>query len=203
MALTTQREIDGLATRIRHAYHARGMQWNEGCSTMRVWTAAALVLVQLHGDDPSIPMDPELFVASQSLNPEFADVWSDLTSEAAGEAYRKRIREIVRLLERELKREIAHAERLIESGRSIDDVLHNRDARLSSLGRYLVASRAARPSLAAEFEDGVAVQHRSCPMYRSASLAFLPAELYPVAESQPKVDLKASLVARPMIASLN
>ena len=76
MAPTTQREIDGLARRIRHAYRARGMHWNDGCSTARVWTAAALVLLQIHDEHPEIPMDPELFVASQALDTGVVDAWS-------------------------------------------------------------------------------------------------------------------------------
>lgn len=203
MALTTQREIDGLARRIRQSYHARGMAWNDGCSTMRVWTAAAQLLAHVHGEDPAIPMDPELFVASQSLRPGVGDAWGDLTSAAAGEAYRKTVRGIVRQLERELNREITHAERLITRGRPVHEVLGEQDARLSSLGRYIVAVRAGRPDLAVEFQDGVLLQHRSCPLYRPASLAFLAAEHYPAAESQLTSEPKTSPVVRAMSASLN
>jgi hypothetical protein len=203
VALTTQREIDGLAKRIRHAYCARGMYWNDGCSTTRVWTAAALVLSQIHGDHPEIPMDPELFVASQSFDSGVVDAWSDLASPAAGEAYRKRVRGIVRQLERELRREIDHAERLIRNGRPVRGVLCVRDARLSPLGRYIVARRAVRLDLAAQFEADVVAQHRSCPLYRSACLAFLPAEQYPVDESRLDSESKANAGVRSMIASLN
>ncbi len=170
---------------------------------MRVWTAAAQLLVQLHGEDPAIPIDPELFVASQSLKPGVGDAWSDLTSAAAGEAYRRRVRGIVRQLERELRREITRAERSILSGRPIDEVLGERDARLSALGRYLVAARAGRMDLAVKFEEGAAAQHRSCPLYRPASLAFLPADRYPAADGRPIIDHRPSPVVRAMIASLN
>lgn len=179
------------------------MEWNDGCSTMRVWTASAQLLAQLHGDDPAIPLDPELFVASQALTPGFGDAWGDLTSAAAGESYRTRVRGIVRQLERELTREIRYAERLIAKGRPIREVLRNVDARLSSLGCYLVAARAGRLDLAVEFEAGVFLQHRSCPLYRSACLAFLPADHYPVADSPPRDEYKAPPVVRAMIASLN
>jgi hypothetical protein len=170
---------------------------------MRVWTAAAQLLAQLHGEDPTIPMDPELFVASQSLKPGFGDAWGDLASAAAGEAYRKRVRGIVRQLERELGREVVRAERLITKGRPIEVVLGEEDARLSPLGRYLVASRAGRPDLAVRFEVGAVLQHRSCPLYRTASLPFLPAERYPTVDSRARIDHKPSPVVRAMIASLN
>mgnify|MGYP006876300269 CR=1 FL=1 len=203
VSLTTQHEIDGLARRIRQSYHARGMEWNDGCSTMRVWTAAAQLLAQVHGEDPAIPMDPELFVASQSLRPGLGDAWGDLTSAAAGEAYRKRVRGIVRQLERELNREITHAERLIMRGRPIHEVLGGDDVRLSALGRYIVAVRAGRPDLAVLLQEGAVLQHRSCPLYRSASLAFLAAEHYPAAESRLTTEPRTSSVVRAMIASLN
>jgi hypothetical protein len=179
------------------------MHWNEGCSTMRVWTAAALVLSQIHGDHPEIPMDPELFVASQSFDAGASDVWSKLTSPAAGEAYRKRVRRIIRQLERELGREVEYAERRIAGGRSIPDVLCGRDARLSSLGRYIVARKARRLDLASRFQADVLAQHRCCPLYRSAFLAFLPAEQYPVDEAERSFELKTPLVPRSAIASLN
>ncbi|WP_076345853.1 hypothetical protein [Paludisphaera borealis] len=179
------------------------MNWNDGCSTARVWTAAALVLSQVHRDHPEVPMDPELFVAAQSFDSGVVDAWSDLASPAAADAYRKRVRGIVRQLERELRREIDHAERLIRNGRPVRGVLCDRDARLSPLGRYIVARRAVRLDLAAQFETDVFAQHRSCPLYRSACLAFLPAEQYPVDETLSNTELKANAVVRTMSASLN
>jgi hypothetical protein len=207
VALTTQQEIDGLAKRIRHAYHARGMKWNDGCSTTRVWTAAALVLSQIHEDHPEIPVDPELFVASQSLDSNIADAWRDLTSETAVESYRKRVGAIIRQLERELRREVKHAERQLRSGRPISNVLYDEDARLSPLGRYIVARRAVQPELAARFKFEAVVQHRCCPLYRSACLAFLPAEHYPVDESHPEYELtlraNADAPVHSLVASRN
>jgi hypothetical protein len=178
------------------------MYWNDGCSTMRVWTVAAQVLTQVHDDYPEVPIDPELFVASQPLNLRGSDVWRDLTSPAAAESYRKRVRGIVRLLERELKREVRRAERLIRDGRPIHDALCARDSRLSALGRYIVAWRSGRLDLQARFEDDVVAQHRSCPLYRSACLAFLPAEYYPVDESR-LVESPRGAFVRVLKVSLN
>jgi hypothetical protein len=179
------------------------MHWNDGCSTARVWTAAALVLLQIHDDHPEIPTDPEFFVASQTLDAGVVDAWSDLASPAAGEAYRRRVRETVGRLERELRREIEHAGRRIRGGRPIREVLCGGDPRLSPLSRYIVARRAGRADLAASFVAGVRAQHRSCPLYRSASLAFLPADEYPTNDLRPEADPTLHSAARKMIASLN
>lgn len=203
MALTTQSEIDGLARRIRHAYHARGKHWHAGCSTTRVWTAAALVLTQLHHDHPEIPMDPELFVAAQALDGKVHDVWEELASEAAGRAYHDRVWRIVRRLERELRREIDRTERLIHRGRPIEEVLGRRDARISALGRFIVACRAGRRDLADGCELDALVQHRSCPLYRPASLVFLRAEDYPDDDAQAEISRKSASVARTLAVSLN
>jgi len=179
------------------------MHWNDGCSTARVWTAAALVLLQIHDEHPEIPMDPELFVASQALDTGVVDAWSDLASPSAGEAYRRRVREIVRRLERELGREVERAERLARDGRPIGNVLCGGDSRLSPLGRYIVANRAGRADLAAALLTDVRAQHLSCPLYRSACLAFLPADQYPTIDPHQEVEPTMPSTARKRIASLN
>jgi glutathione S-transferase len=179
------------------------MHWNDGCSTARVWTAAALVLLQIHKEHPEVPMDPELFVASQAFDAGVVDAWGDLASPAAGEAYRRRVREIVRRLERELGREVERAERRIRGGRELHQVLCVRDPRLSPLGRYIVARRAGRADLASAFVADVRAQHGSCPLYRSACLAVLPADQYPTIDLRPEADPTLHPAARKMIASLN
>jgi hypothetical protein len=82
-------------------------------------------------------------------------------------------------LRAELKREIRLAERLIRRGAGIGEVLNRSSERLSPLGRLFVAKRAGRFDLAERFAAAAAAQHRSCPLYRPASLALIPAEYYP------------------------
>ena len=89
------------------------------------------------------------------------------------------MRRIVRQLRAELKRELVAAERSIRQGHEIDSVLSRKTRRLSSLGSYILARRAGRDDLADRFAAAAAAQHRSCPLYRPASLAFIPAEFYP------------------------
>ena len=97
--LTTQASLDGLAERIERAYRRRHSGWFRGCSTERVWSAAAAILVQLHQEDPTLPLDPELYVAVQPIaapGAAFDDPWVGLTQAAAARRYRKRVREMVR-----------------------------------------------------------------------------------------------------------
>jgi hypothetical protein len=194
--LASRHEIDRLAGRIRNAYLRRGGRWNGGCSTDRLWEAAALVVIQCHDENPEIPIDPELFVISQSIT----DPWSDLASPRAAERYRKQVATIVRSLKVELGREIRQAEEMIRRGRSISDVVGGRNAKLSPLGRYIVARRAFRPDLADDWSRRARIQHESCPLYRSACCEFLPVEAYPnLDESVPS----ASIPAYSTASSLN
>jgi hypothetical protein len=145
-----------------------------------VWSAAAGRLWAAHAADPAkIPLDAELFVASQPIAAPFADPWSELTQPDAARRFRSRLRKIVRRLRAELKREVVRAETLIGRGREISEVL-NAGGRISALACFVVAIRAERGDLAVGFTGGAAAQHRACPLYRRASLALLPGELYPV-----------------------
>lgn len=179
MPFISQTEIDHLAGRIERAYLHRGARWNAGCSTPRVWTAAARNLLQCRLDDPESPVDPELYVAAQGVDTDSSDPWADLASPRAMERYRGRVRSIVLLLRSELDREIRRAERLIRDGRPAVDVLDGRNARLSPLGRYIVARRASHDDIAKRWSREALDQHRSCPLYRKASLEFLSVDQYP------------------------
>jgi len=138
-----------------------------------------MILWQVACEDPEVPIDPELFVASQPINAPYADPWTCLALAEAGQRYRHRVRRIIRRLRQELKREIQRAEGLLSEGRALAAVLRTRDARLSPLGLYITAQRAGRPDLAEKLRSGAVEQHKCCPLYRSASLTLLPVELYP------------------------
>jgi hypothetical protein len=171
--------IDHLANRIERAYDLRRAGWDHGCSTQRVWAAAALCLWQAHVDDPALPLDSELFVASQPIDGSAGDPWVELTQIEAGRRYRTQVRRIVRRLRRELKREVRRAERLLaEGGRLIISSL-SQDGHLSPLGCYIAAERMGRADVAERFAGAAAEQHRACPLYRVASLALLPPDRYP------------------------
>ena len=190
--LPTQDVIDHLADRIERAYSLRRAQWWRGCSTRRVWSAAALRLWQAHVDDPQLPLDSELFVASQPISSALSDPWSELTQPEAARRYRAQVRRIIRRLHAELKREVALAEQSIQQARDIRATVLVQNRRLSPLGCYIAAHRSGRADLAGRFAAAAAEQHRSCPLYQQASAALLPGELYPT----PKVAADQEAVAK-------
>src|SRR6516165_10772419 len=126
--------IDHLANRIERAYGLRRAGWDHGCSTGRVWAAAALCLWQAHVDDPSLPLDSELFVASQPITGSLGDPWVELTQVEAARRYRMQVRRIVRRLRRELWREVRRAERLMADGGRLVLSSLSMDPRISPLG---------------------------------------------------------------------
>jgi hypothetical protein len=127
-----------------------------------------------------VPLDAELFVASQPNFATFADPWSELTEPEAACRYRRQVRQIVSRLVRELRREIRRAERLIRRGHEIAAVLNTRDGRLSALGGFIVAQRADRADLAVQLAAATAAQCRACPLYRLASAVLFPGNCDPI-----------------------
>lgn len=201
--LPTQETLDRLANRIERAFELRRSNWYRGCSTPRIWSAAAAILWEVQAADPTIPLDPELFVASQPLTASFADPWSSLAQPEAGYRYRRNVRRIIRRLRNELKREIRLTENLLRQGRALSLIIGSRDARVSPLGLYIVAQRTTRPDLAGRLRRSAIEQHHCCPLYRSACLAFLPANLYPMEESNRGGEAKGYYQHPREIASCN
>jgi hypothetical protein len=179
VSFVSQIEIDHLAGRIERAYERLGARWNAACSTPRVWATAARILRQCRLDDPTMPVDPELYVAAQGIDPDSSDPWTDLASPRAVERYRRRIGSIIHQLRSELVREIRKAEGSIRRGRPAGEVLAERNPKLSPLGRYIVARRAMRADLAERWSFEALVQHQGCPLYREACLDLLPVDEYP------------------------
>jgi hypothetical protein len=172
--------LDQLADRIEQAYALRRPRWLRECSTSRVWYTAGLRLWEAHAKDPvRIPLDPELFVAAQPISAPLSAPWTELAHPESARRYRSAVRRIVRQLRAELRRELITAERSIREGLGIESVLDRKTRRLSSLGAYILAQRAGRTDLTERFAADAAAQHRSCPLYRAVSLAFIPAECYP------------------------
>ena len=178
--LPTQETIDHLANRIERAYTLRRAGWDRGCSTPRVWAAAAMCLWQAHVDDPELPLDSELFVASQPIGGALGDPWMELTQTEAARRYRSQVRRIVHRLRVELKREVRRAERMIREGTRFTLTALSQDRRLSPLGCYIAAYRVGRIDIAGLLAGSATEQHRACPLYRLACLPMLPADRYPV-----------------------
>ena len=133
--LPTHEVLDQLAGRIEQAYSLRRPRWLRGCSTSRVWHMASLRLWEAHASDPErIPLDPELFVASQPLSKAFSDPWSELAYPESTRRYQSSVRQIIRQLRAELKREIVGSQRAIREGDDVGRVLNRLKRGLSSLG---------------------------------------------------------------------
>jgi len=189
--LATQAVIENLAERIERAYRLRRSGWYRGCSSSRVWSTAAAILAQLHQDDSTLPLDPELYVAVQPASAPFDDPWIALTQPSSARRYRCQVRALIAGLCSELRAEVRSAERLISRGETIAAVLSGPNRRLSSMSRYIIAVRAGRAELAERYRYAAIEQHRSCPLYRPASLKLLPHELYPVREHSSGEELVA------------
>ncbi len=162
-----------------------------------------MILWDAYLEDPSIPTDPELFVASQPLSGPYVDPWTILAQAEAGRRYRKNVTRIIRRLRRELKQEIRRTEALTSQGRSLSALIRLHDARFSPLGLYITAHRAERPDLAELLRFGAIAQHKSCPLYRAASLALLPAKFYPMVEHHRSLDDQITAEMRLETASCN
>ncbi len=201
--LPTQETLDRLADRIERAFTVRCSTWYRGCSTPRIWSVAAAILWDVHLADSTIPLDPELFVASQPLTASFADPWTSLAQPGAGHRYKQSVRRIIRRLRAELKRELRLTENLLRQGRALSKIVGSQDARLSPLGLYIAVHQAARPDLAGRLRAGAIVQHNCCPLYRSACTALLPAELYPMEAASRSVEAKGSYGLPEKIGSCN
>lgn len=175
----TQATITVLSERIRAAYVLRYPRWSGFGISARVWETAAGGLCLLNRNDPSYPIDPELFVACQPLSGIWPDPWSDLAPPASLRRYQRAIRQIVRRLHSELRKELRKAEKQLIRGVSIDRLLDDRAPTLSPLGSYVLAHQAGRDDLIVKFRHDAERQHLACPLYRQACLTLLPDGLYP------------------------
>jgi hypothetical protein len=204
IVLPIQAVLDQLADRVERAYKLRRPRWLGGCSTERVWYAASLRLWEAHAQDPKrVPLDAELFVASQPISVPFANPWIELAQPESVRRYRMRVRQIIRQLGSELRREVRLAERLIQEGNRISSVLRRRGGQLSALGRFIVALRAGRVDLAERLAAAAAAQHRSCPLYRAASRGLISADCYPRETAALEPESATTTRAENILLSLN
>jgi hypothetical protein len=180
--LVKQALIEALAERIERAYRRRRSVWLRAGSSAGVWSTAAALLVELHQHDPTLPLDPELFVAVQSSGLASDDPWMGLTQPSSARCYRSRVHTMIRSLRAELRAEVRWAERRIARGESLDNVLSRGKKRISALSSFIIAIRSGNLARAAKFRCDAVLQHRSCPLYRPASAQLLPPDLYPVRE---------------------
>lgn len=168
--------IGQLADRIERAYLRRYPVWKPLGLTPGVWQSAAARLAEA---EPTIPIDPELYVAVQPRDEIHQDPWVELTQQRSLVCYVGAVRRIVGQLRRELRREVRIAQCRMLRGMTLDQLLASETARISPLTLYILAHRAGRHDLSIRLRTEAAGQHRSCPLYRLASRALLPSHAYP------------------------
>jgi hypothetical protein len=162
-----------------------------------------MVLWQVHEDNGKIPLDAELFVASQPPSDGPIDPWQSLADPEAGRRYTQRVRKIVRLLRKELRSEIRRVEREVLAGASLCRVVGDNNPRFSPLGLFIAAYRLGRPDVADRLRSRAVLQHQRCPLYRWAASPLLSPEFYPNGAPAPQPELDGSPVPPRKIASLN
>lgn len=188
--LITPHAIEQLAGRIELAYLRRRPQAIGNEPDPKLWDVAARALAEAHRRHPWLPIDPELFVASQPSFSPLGDPWQHLAPAHAVKRYRKRVVQMIRGLRRELAGELSWIERKIRSGATLEEALRWRTRKVSPLGRFVAALRAGRPDLAERFRPGAQDQHESCPLYRAACSTLIEPALYPVLEILPGLVLR-------------
>lgn len=183
--MTPQRMLkDSLVRRLEQAYRLRHPDWRDSCRSDRVWSVAANILIEVNVQDPSIPVDPELYVAAQPLSTHWADPWAELACPAAARRFRRQVRQMILTLRNEIRREVRRAEAKMRHGIGVESVLLPSNHSLTALGCFIVAHRAGRADLAWQFSGLVEEQHQACPLYRQAARGLLPHQLYPEVEEK-------------------
>jgi len=200
---TTIHAVDEISERIERAYRRRRPRWSHTTVSPQVWEVAAGRLLEVHRADPTLPIDPELFVASQPEPDEQGDPWRDLTSPASARRYRGRIRQIVSSLRQELRQELRWVREKTRQGDDLDAVLASRHRSTSPMGRYIAARRADRVDLADSFREEARAQHQACPLYRLACRGLIHSDSYPVRELIPGVEMGGVVTSPARAFSLN
>ena len=183
----TSLEVGRLADRIEYAYLRRYPHLPRMGSDERLWESLASMLIRAHERSPWLPVDPELFIASQLKVGPLTDPWAHLESSKALRRYRRKVRRIILALRVELRQEIRLLQRTKVRVGSILGALEDRPSSVSALACYIFAIRARRAELAEVYRRGAQEQHSGCPLYQRASQTLIRAEDYPVLDLFPGV----------------
>lgn len=203
MLVLPPRAIPQLAERVEQAYLRRRPSLHREYAHSPVWSAAAAALVALHRSDPSLPIDPELFVACQlegTSTKRRADPWGELVHARATVRYRRQIQRMIRSLRGELRAELRLIDQRCRQGVPLERLLTEPNPRISALARFIMAYRCSGEEVLASLRGSVRQQHDACPLFRQVSDSFLPPHVYPVPEHL--VALDASQLSAPLF-SLN
>ncbi len=172
--IATQSHLDHLARRIELAYCRQHPGWVATALTPGVWSAAAVRLNDVSRLGATFPIDPELYVAVQDFKTFRRDPWRELTQECCARRYRASVRKIVKQLKRELEGELNWSDRVLESGRSLDELVEVGRSRISPIAKLALCVRHQRDDLAELIRPAAEAQRLACPLYASACRKLMP-----------------------------
>ena len=178
--IISPRAVEQIGDRIERAYLRRRPEWKHAGLDPRLWVASTAILMDAHRADPSIPLDPELFVACQTANPTDSDPWRELTRASSRRRYLACVKRIVLKLRRELRNELHRINLAEKRGEDLKSVLLTPSRSISPLGCYLAACLKKRNDLAELLRDEARAQHEACPLYREAAVGLAPEQDYPI-----------------------
>jgi hypothetical protein len=178
--IISPRAVEQICDRIARAYLRRRPEWKQAGLDPRLWVASAAILMDAHRADPSIPIDPELFVACQTARSTDSDPWRELTRASSRRRYLACVRQIVLKLRRELRNELRRIQLAEEHGSDLKSVLLGSSRLVSPLGCYLAACLRKRTDLAELLREEARSQHELCPLYREAAIGLVPESDYPM-----------------------
>lgn len=140
------------------------------------WIRSAVALVGANMSDPQIPVDPELYIASQFGIGEFS---MPLDVDEAVERYKSSVLRTICKLREELTEELKWLTSASRRGLSVERLIRTHSRRITPLSLYIHAQRMNREDLADGLISQVLEQHEHCPLYRAASTQWLEEGRYP------------------------
>ncbi len=140
------------------------------------WIRSAVALVAANKLEPLIPIDPELFIASQFDNGE-SSVPEDV--EGAVARYKSSVMRTICKLRQELSEELKWLTSASRRGMSVERLIRTHSRKITPLSLYIHAQRMNRDDLADGLISQVLEQHEHCPLYRAASIQWLEDGRYP------------------------
>lgn len=140
------------------------------------WIRSAVALLAANRSEPMIPIDPELYVASQFENGERA-IPEEV--EDAVSRYKSSVLRTICKLRQELSEELKWLTSASRRGHSVERLIRTHSRRITPLSLYIHAQRMNREDLADRLIGQVLEQHEHCPLYRAASSQWLEDNRYP------------------------
>jgi hypothetical protein len=140
------------------------------------WIRSAVALLALNRHETHIPIDPELFVASQYERGALT-IPDDVEDAVA--RYKTSVMRTICKLKQELSEELKWLTSASRRGLSVERLIRTHSRKITPLSLYIHAQRMNRDDLADGLISQVLEQHEHCPLYRAASAQWLEEGRYP------------------------